>query len=172
MPEENFKILGIIKQFIFKIKYGEIYMTLDDECTILQEIDEVNDDVLNEVRNKAFNEAYEEGIQRGKIQIALNLKDVLDDEEISRRTGLSHEKIRKLFKRDEVLPPVHEVVAQAIREVNLKALSEAEFDGRKEGKQKGIENEKLEIARNFKDIMSDEEISRRTGLSLEKVRNL
>ncbi len=43
---------------------------------------------------------YEKGIEKGKIQIAINLLDVLDNQTISEKTGFSLEKIKKLRKEN------------------------------------------------------------------------
>ena len=48
--------------------------------------------------NEAERKGIEKGIQQEKIEIAKNLMDVLDDETISLKTGLSVEKIQQLRK--------------------------------------------------------------------------
>ena len=48
--------------------------------------------------NEAERKGIEKGIQQEKIEIAKNLLDVLDDETISLKTGLSVEKIQQLRK--------------------------------------------------------------------------
>jgi predicted transposase YdaD len=45
-------------------------------------------------------EAREEGKIEGKLEVAENLLDILDDETISKKTGLSIEKIKKLRNTD------------------------------------------------------------------------
>ena len=45
-------------------------------------------------------EKIEEGREEGKLEVAKNLLDILDDETISKKTGLSIEKIKKLRNPD------------------------------------------------------------------------
>ena len=45
---------------------------------------------------KAKDDGIEEGIEKGIIQVAKNLLDVLDDETIARKTGLSIQDIASL----------------------------------------------------------------------------
>ena len=52
--------------------------------------------VLNEAERKGIEKGIEKGIQQEKIEIAKNLLDVLDDETISLKTGLTIEKIKQL----------------------------------------------------------------------------
>ncbi|MBW6411874.1 hypothetical protein [Clostridium weizhouense] len=52
---------------------------------------------VDQIRQKYYEQKGEEkGIQKGKIEIAKNLLDVLDDETISLKTGLSIDEIKKL----------------------------------------------------------------------------
>ena len=50
--------------------------------------------------NEAERKGIEKGIQEEKIEIAKNLMDVLDDETISLKTGLTVEKIQQLRKEN------------------------------------------------------------------------
>ena len=50
--------------------------------------------------NEAERKGIEKGIQQEKIEIAKNLLDVLDDETISLKTGLTVEKIQQLRKEN------------------------------------------------------------------------
>ena len=45
-------------------------------------------------------EKIEEGIKEGKIEIAINLLDILDDKTISEKTGLDIEVVKKLRKEN------------------------------------------------------------------------
>ena len=73
-------------------------------------------------------------------------------------------------------PLAERIFSQAFYEVHRKSVHEAWLDGIEEGLEKGIEKGKNdameEMARNLKDILDDEEISRRTSLSVERVREL
>ncbi|NFG61438.1 hypothetical protein [Clostridium sp. CMCC3677] len=56
---------------------------------------------VDQIRQKYYEQKGEEkgiekGIKKGKIEIAKNLLDVLDDETISLKTGLNIDEIRKL----------------------------------------------------------------------------
>ena len=55
---------------------------------------------LNEAERKGIEKGIEKGIQQEKIEIAKNLLDVLDDETISLKTGLTIEKIQQLRKEN------------------------------------------------------------------------
>ena len=69
-----------------------------------------------------------------------------------------------------------EVEFMTLLERDREKIEEGIEKGRKEGIKKGIEKgkleEKLEIARNLLDILDDETISKKTGLSIEEVRKL
>ena len=45
-------------------------------------------------------------------------------------------------------------------------------EGRKEGREEGRLEEKLDIARNLLDVLDDETIAKKTGLSIEEVKKL
>ena len=47
-----------------------------------------------------FKEEFEEGKIEGKIEIAKNLLDILDDETIALKTGLEVEEVRQLRERN------------------------------------------------------------------------
>lgn len=72
------------------------------------------------------------------------------------------------------------VIGRIIDEAYIKSIHDARLEGIEEGLKLGLEqsfeqgkNKAIEdIARNLKDILDDEDISRRTGLSLERVREL
>lgn len=51
--------------------------------------------------NKAKKEGIEEGKKQGKIEIAKNLLDILDDETIALKTGLEIKEVRNLRVKDE-----------------------------------------------------------------------
>ena len=84
----------------------------------------------------------------------------------------------------DMTPKAEEIIVNAIREVNDKVLYETEVKAREEGIKEGIREGKKEgrdegrikaleeMARNLKDTFDDDEISQRTGLSLERVREL
>ena len=55
---------------------------------------------LNEAERKGIEKGRKEGIQQEKIEIAKKLLDVLDDETISLKTGLTIEKIKQLRKEN------------------------------------------------------------------------
>ena len=54
----------------------------------------------------------------------------------------------------------------------ISELQTAKLDGIEEGMQKGIEKEKINIAKNLLDILDDETISLKTGLSIAQIKNL
>ena len=77
-------------------------------------------------------------------------------------------------------PEVEKLISQVIGEVQRKSLFEAKLDaieegrkeGRKEGKKVGRKEGKEEVAKNLRGVIADEEISRVSGLSLERVKQL
>ena len=73
-------------------------------------------------------------------------------------------------------PEVEKLISQVIDEVHRKSVHEARLDARekgwKEGRKEGREEGREEVAKNLKDLMDDEEISRVSGLSLERVKQL
>lgn len=97
---------------------------------------------------------------------------------------LSKEEQDMISEEIDMTPKAEEIIVNAIREVNDKVLYETEVKAREEGIKKGIKKGKKEgrdegrikaleeMARNLKDTFDDDEISQRTGLSLERVREL
>jgi ribonuclease HII len=77
---------------------------------------------------------------------------------------ISKEEQSKITEVVDMTPQAEKLISQAISEVHRKSVHEARIDGMKEGKE--------EIAKNLKDLMDDEEISRISGLSLERVKQL
>ncbi len=70
-------------------------------------LDANKEEVERMVANNAFmlkelkEKAEKEGIEKGKIEIAKNLLDILDDETISQKTGLEIEKIKELRNKSK-----------------------------------------------------------------------
>lgn len=58
------------------------------------------------------------------------------------------------------------------RNAILKARQEGEQKGHQEGRQEGRQEERLEIARSLLDVLDEETIARKTGLTVEQVRQL
>ena len=73
-------------------------------------------------------------------------------------------------------PEVEKLISQVIGEVHRKSLHEARLDareeGRKLGRKLGRKEGKEEVAKNLRGVMDDEVISRVSGLSLERVKQL
>lgn len=73
-------------------------------------------------------------------------------------------------------PEVEKLISQVIGEVQRKSLFEAKLDaieeGRKVGRKVGRKEGKEEVAKNLRGVIADEEISRVSGLSLERVKQL
>lgn len=93
---------------------------------------------------------------------------------------LSKEEQDMIREEIDMTPKAEEIIVNAIREVNDKVLYETEVkareegirEGKKEGRDEGRIKALEEMARNLKDTFDDDEISQRTGLSLERVREL
>ena len=69
-------------------------------------------------------------------------------------------------------PEVEKLISQVIDEVHRKSVHEARLDAIEEGRKEGKKEGREEVAKNLKDLMDDEEISRISGLSLERVKQL
>ena len=89
---------------------------------------------------------------------------------------ISKEEQSKITEVVDMTPQAEKIISQAISEVHRKSVHEARIDGRnegkKEGRKEGREEGREEVAKNLKDLMDDEEISRISGLSLERVKQL
>ena len=75
---------------------GEIKMTPQAEKRVNKTILEINENMLNKSREEGIEEGIEKGIKKGIIKVASNLKDILSDEEIAKRTGLPIDEVQKL----------------------------------------------------------------------------
>ena len=69
-------------------------------------------------------------------------------------------------------PQAESMVNKAVTEINDKILYQTREEGIQEGIKKGREEGIFEVASNLKGFISDEEIAKRTGLSLSEVRKL
>ncbi|MBQ2636398.1 MAG: hypothetical protein IJG09_06840 [Methanobrevibacter sp.] len=69
-------------------------------------------------------------------------------------------------------PESLELVVRVIREVNRKVLAETKEEGIKEGMEKGREEIQIKIAKNLKERLNDSEISKVTGLPLDKIQRI
>jgi hypothetical protein len=67
--------------------------------SIHKRVQEVKNDISVEVEFMTLLERDREKIE-GKIEVAKNLLDILDDETIAKKTGLSVEQIKKLRNND------------------------------------------------------------------------
>ncbi len=84
--------------------------------------------------------------------------------ELANRANLTLEELDKLERR--------EIYLQDWKGGISKAKREAREQGLQEGRQEGRQEQMLEIAKNLLDILDDETISQRTGLSLDEVKKL
>ncbi len=77
-------------------------------------------------------------------------------------------------------PQAQQTITEVINEVNKKSLYKERLSGidkgieisKKEGKLEGKKEGIEEVARNLKGIMSDEEISKHTGLTVNRIKEL
>lgn len=69
-------------------------------------------------------------------------------------------------------PEVEKLISQVIDEVHRKSVHEARLDAREKGWKEGREEGREEVAKNLRGVIADEEISRVSGLSLERVKQL
>ena len=85
---------------------------------------------------------------------------------------ISKKERKKIMEENKMSPQAETLIVNTIREVNRKTLHEAEEKGIEKGEEKGREKALEEVARNLKNNMDDEEISKLTGLSLKKIKEL
>lgn len=86
-----------------------------------------------------------------------------DDNAVEKAKGTLVKKIHK---------KVIEVKSDISMEVEFMTLLERDREKIEEGRKEGKLEEKLEIARNLLDVLDDETIARKTGLSIEEVKKL
>ena len=75
------------------------------------------------------------------------------------------------MSNDEKQREIYEMRAKILKD-KVSALNEAERKGVKKGIQKGEKNKAIEIAKNLLDILDDETIAVKTGLSIEEIKEL
>jgi hypothetical protein len=85
---------------------------------------------------------------------------------------ISKDKQQRIIGGRDMTPQVEKIISQAIIESNRKSLHEAKLDGIEEGRKEGRKEGREEVARNLKGIMDDVEISRCTGLTVERISQL
>ena len=54
--------------------------------------------MINSAKAEGIKQGMEKGMEKGKIEIAKNLLDILDDETIALKTGLEIDEVKKLRK--------------------------------------------------------------------------
>lgn len=135
------------------------------KLTVFEEIVVLLTCLIPECKNKAH--------MLDKISKLLKNKDLFDKTRFEYVKAIVQMEIENLISKDEqhkitevvdMTPQAEKLISQVIDEVHRKSVHEARMDGIKEGKE--------EIAKNLKDLMDDEEISRISGLSLERVKQL
>jgi predicted transposase/invertase (TIGR01784 family) len=77
---------------------------------------------------------------------------------------LSREELEELEKREIYIHDQRNAITRAMR------LGREQ--GREEGREEGMREAKLEIAKQLLDVLDEESISQKTGLSLEEVQKL
>ena len=75
------------------------------------------------------------------------------------------------LSNDESQRELYEMRSKILKD-KVSALNEAERKGIEKGIEKGIQQEKIEIAKNLLDVLDDETISLKTGLTIEKIKQL
>ncbi len=92
--EEQIKALADFLEYLFLIEDRELKQKFEE---YKRERGGAVRMTVDQIRQKYYEQKGEEkGIEKGKIEIAKNLLDVLDDETISLKTGLNIDEIRKL----------------------------------------------------------------------------
>ena len=83
---------------------------------------------------------------------------------IANQANLSREELEDLEKQEIYIHDQRNAIKRAIRQ--------GREQGRQEGREEGVREAKLEIAKQLLDILDEEMISQKTGLSLEDIQNL
>ncbi len=84
--------------------------------------------------------------------------------EIANQANLNREELEDLEKREIYIHDQRNAIKRAIRQ--------GKEQGREEGREEGMREAKLEIAKQLLDVLDEELISQKTGLSLEDIQNL
>nr|WP_295001863.1 hypothetical protein [uncultured Methanobrevibacter sp.] len=115
--------------------------------------------VVGLLKNK--NIFHEEKINIIQSLIQIEIDNFLNEDE------------RKEFEGDiEMTSETEEIMMRAAREVRRKSEQQAIEDAEERGWDEGREEGKKEVAKNLKGLLSPEEISKITGLSLSTIRLL
>lgn len=147
------------------------------KLTVFEEIAILVTCLIPDCRKKAY--------MLDKISILLKNKELFDKRRFEYVQAIIQLEIENLISNEDrsninevtdMTPQAEKIISQAISEVHRKSVHEARLDGieegKKQGRKQGREQGRQEVAKNLKGIMDDEEISRISGLSLEKVKQL
>lgn len=85
---------------------------------------------------------------------------------------ITHEEREKLKRKIQMTPEAQEIMSQAISEVGRKYEYLEKQDLKNKGKKEGKKEASESIAKNFKNILPDEEISKHSSLDLKTIRQL
>jgi len=80
--------------------------------------------------------------------------------EIANEANLTKEELELQYKRKEFIS------------IQKLAIVKAKKEGKEEGLREGEKNKAIEIAKNLLDVLDDETISQKTGLSIEEIGKL
>ena len=121
-------------------------------------------------------EAWITFIERPTSELIDKLEMSLDEikeakEELLRLSGNDKERER-YEKRFESLLEQNSLLANAERKGLEKGLQKGIEKGKKEGLKEGAKQEKILISKNLLDVLDDETISNKTGLSLKEIKEL
>ena len=158
-------------------KYKSIYKLFEKE-----NFANYNDDIeLVFIELPKFNKSFEEceNIEDKWIYFIKNARDlqivpmgqdknIEEAYKIANTASLSKDELEIQEKREEFLFIQKSSIEKAQRE----GREEGREEGKKEGREEGREEGKLEIAKNLLDILDDETISLKTGLTIECINNL
>lgn len=105
IPETTLKELMRMEPAIEKAEKKLEYLSSDKETlSIYWERERAlheRANMINTAEERGFNKGIEQGIEKGKMQVAISLLDLLDDETIAAKTGLDLDTVKKL--RDDFI---------------------------------------------------------------------
>ena len=99
-------------------------------------------------------------------------KEIKKALELANEANLTEEELEIQHKRKEFIMIQKAAISKATREGKEEGLKEGKEKGLKEGIKKGEKKAKIKIAKNLLDVLDDETISQKTGLTIQEIENL
>lgn len=139
----------------------------DEEHFLLTDVLEIHFVELNKERDEYNNSKLAQWIEFLKA----------DSEEVLKKMAETNSDIKKAFdilmtmSQDKETRALYLSREMALRD-ELSRIAEGRAAGKEEGRAEGLEEKAIEIARNLLDVLDDETIALKTGLTVERVADL